>query len=78
MDRDTFTATIRTFKQRSPFHPFTIVTVAGNRHEVDFPDGILARDGVAVFLGPGGIPTIFDAEGVSEIVGDLTGTAAQT
>ena len=33
MDRDTFTETIRAFKHRLPFRPFTVVTVSGNRHD---------------------------------------------
>jgi hypothetical protein len=58
---------------RSPFRPFTLVTVSGNRHEVDHPTALAFKDGVAVLLGPGSVPVIFDYEGVSEIVGDLSG-----
>jgi hypothetical protein len=71
MDRETFTATVRTFKHRTPFRPFTIVTVSGGRHEIDHSDAIVARDGVALFATPGGIPVIFDYDGVSEVIGDL-------
>jgi hypothetical protein len=35
------------------------------------------NDGVAVFLGPGGVPVIFDHEGVSEVIGDLSGRGAE-
>jgi len=76
MDRDTFTETIRAFKHRSPFRPFTVVIVSGNRYEIDHTDALAVNDGVALFAGPGGVPVIFDYEGVSEIVGDLSGHAA--
>jgi hypothetical protein len=77
MDRETFTETIRAFRNRTPFKPFTVVTVSGNRHEVDHPEAILVRDGVALFAGPGGVPAIFDYDGVSEVVGDLSGRGSE-
>ena len=77
MDRDTFDATIRTFKRRVPFHPFTVALVNGDRVEVDHPDAVVIRDGVALFAGPGGVPWIFDYEGVSQIIGDLAGRASE-
>ena len=77
MDRDTFTETIRAFKHRTPFRPFTVVAVSGNRHEVDHPDALAVNDGVALFAGPGGVPVIFDYEGVSEVIGDLSGRGAE-
>lgn len=73
MDRDTFDATIRTFKHRTPFRPFTVAMENGDRHEVDHPDALAIRDGMALFAAPGNIPVIFDHEGVSQIVGDLVG-----
>ena len=76
MDRETFGGTIRAYRQRAPYRPFTVVTVAGSRYEIDHPEAILERDGVALFAGPGGVPVIFDHEGVSEIVGGLAGQSA--
>jgi len=76
MDRETFAGTIRTFKGRTPFRPFTIVTVSGRRYEIDFADAILEREGIALFAAPGGVPVIFDHEGVSEVIGDLSGHGA--
>jgi len=76
MDRDTFDSTIRTFKQRTPFRPFTVALVNGDRLEVDHPEAILVRDGVGLFLGPGGVPVVFDHEGVSQVVGDLAGRSS--
>lgn len=71
MDRETFDQSIRAFKNRSPFRPFTVVTVSGDRNEIDHADAIVIREGVAIFVGPGGVPHIFDHEGVSQIIGDL-------
>lgn len=78
MHRETFAGTIRTFKQRTPFRPFTIVTTSGGRYEIDHPEAILERDGVALFAGPGGIPVIFDFDGVSEVIGDLAGRGSES
>ena len=75
MDRDTFDATIRAFKHRALFRPFTVAMIDGDRLEVDHPDVLAVRDGVALFAGPGGIPVIFDHEGVSQIIGDLADRA---
>jgi hypothetical protein len=71
MQADNFDRTLNALKRRSPFRPFTVALVNGDRFEVDFPDALLVRDGVAVFIAAGGIPTIFDHEGVSQFVGDL-------
>ena len=77
MDREIFTETIRAFKHRAPFKPFTVATVSGNRYEVDFPDALAVRDGLAIFVGPGKVPVFFDHEGVSEVIGDLSGRNAE-
>jgi hypothetical protein len=71
MKLEIFSETILSFRNRTPYHPFTIVTVAGRKYEIDRPDAIVERDGMAVYAAPGGIPVIFDHEGVSEIIGDL-------
>lgn len=71
MDRETFNATIRGFKHRAPFRPFTVSLVNGERLEIDHPDALVVREGVAVFVGPGGVPSLFDHEGVAQVIGDL-------
>ena len=73
MDRDTFNSTIRAFKHRSPFQPFTIAMVNGDRFGVDHPEALAVRDGMALFAAPGNVPVIFDHEGVSQVIGDLAG-----
>jgi len=71
VDRETFDETLRAFKHRTPFRPFTVSLVNGERLEVDRPDALVVRGGVALFVGPGGIPAILDHEGVAQVVGDL-------
>ncbi len=71
MDRDNFDQTLQAFKRQRPFRPFTVALVNGDRVEVDHPDALAVRDGLALFAGPGGVPVICDFEGVSQIVGDL-------
>ena len=72
MDRDTFDSTLRTFKHRSLFRPFTLAMINGDRLEVDHPDALAVRDGVGLFAGAGGVPMVFDHEGVCEIAGEPT------
>ena len=77
MDQDRFNDTIRAFKHRAPFRPFTVAMVHGDRFEVDHPDALAVRDGIAIYTAPGGVPVIFDNEGVSEVIGDLSGHGAE-
>lgn len=78
MDRETFSNTIRAFKHRLPVQPFTVAMVNGDRLEVDHPDALAVRDGMAMFAAPGNVPVIFDHEGVSQVIGDLSGRGAET
>jgi hypothetical protein len=73
MERHHFDQTLNAFKNRRPFQPFTVVMVDGDRLEVDFPNALAVRDGMAVCLSAGGAPILFDYEGVSQIIGDLAG-----
>ena len=73
MQADNFDHTLTALRQRVPFRPFTVALVNGDRFEVDHPNALVVRDGVPVFIGPGGIPIVFDREGVSQFGGDLMG-----
>jgi hypothetical protein len=73
MEVDNFEQTLRAFLRRAPFRPFTVALVNGDRVEVDHPSALLMRDGVAVYIAPGGVPVIFDHEGVNQFIGDLSG-----
>jgi len=68
-----FDNTLTAFRRRLPFRPFTVVLVNGDRFEVDHQEALVVRDGVAVFVGHGGVPVLFDHEGVAQVVGDLKG-----
>ena len=69
MAPQSFENALKALQQRKPFRPFTVELVSGDRFEVDFPNALVIRDGVAVFIGPGGVPVLFDREGVSQMIG---------
>jgi hypothetical protein len=71
MQAENFDHALIALRKRVPFRPFTVVLVNGDRFEVDHATALVVRDGVAVFVGPGGIPVLFDYESVSQFVGDL-------
>ena len=76
MAPDNFQQLLERFLERTPFRPFTVVLVGGRRFEVDHGRAMVERDGVAVYLMPGGIPVWFDHEGVVAIVGDTAESSA--
>lgn len=71
MHREMFDSVLISLRQRVPFQPFTIALLNGDRFEVDFPNALSVRDGAAVYIQAGGIPVIFDHEGVNQRIGDL-------
>jgi hypothetical protein len=76
MTSDHFEQLFDALRERSPFHPFTVELVGGHRFEVDHPQAMVVRDGVAVFMRPGGVPVWFDHDSVNQIVGDIADTSA--
>lgn len=78
MDRATFTETIRAFRNRTPFRPFTVALVNGDRYEVDRPEILALGEGMAVLVAPGNVPVFFDHEGVNQVIGDLSGRGAES
>ncbi len=73
MTEDHFEQSLAALQQRASFRPFTVVLGSGARFEIDHPGALIFRDGVAVFLRPGGVPILFDHEGVEHFVADLAG-----
>jgi len=71
MTAERFEELLTALNEREKFQPFTVELLAGHRFEVDHPRAMVVRDGVAVYLKPGGIPVWFDHEGVTQIAGDL-------
>ncbi len=60
---------LQTLSQRQPFRVFTVELQGGHRFEVDHPRAMVVRDGVAVFIAPGGVLIWFDHESVNQIIG---------
>jgi hypothetical protein len=69
MTADNFGSTLEGLKQLQPFRVFTVELHGGRRFEVDHAGALVVRDGVAVFLAPGGVPIWFDHESVNQIIG---------
>ena len=66
MTAENFTSVLESLRSRQPFTVFTVELHGGRRFEVDHPQALIARDGVAVFLAPGGVPVLFDHDCVSQ------------
>lgn len=70
MNTENFDRSLRAFQRRTPFKVFTVELVSGHRFQVDHPEALVLRDGVAVLVAKGGVPVLFDHEGVSQILGE--------
>ena len=75
MIAENFDQVLDTLAQRTPFQVFTVELHGGQRFEVDHPRALVVRDGVAVFLAPGGVPIWFDHESVNQIIGSTASTS---
>lgn len=73
MDRGNFERSLRAFQRRVPFQPFTVALVNGDKIQVDHPEALVVRGGVAVFIDAGGTPTLFDHQSVSQFIGESLG-----
>jgi hypothetical protein len=69
MTADNFERILEGLQELRPFRVFTVELSGGTRFEVDHPRALVVRDGVAVFLAPGGVPVWFDRESVNQIIG---------
>ncbi len=69
MTAENFQTVLDALKQLQPFRVFTVELHGGRRFEVDHAGALVVRDGVAVFLAPGGVPIWFDHESVNQIIG---------
>lgn len=76
MDPGHFERSLRAFQRRAPFRAFTVALVNGDRFQVDHPEALVLRDGVAVFVAAGGVPVLFDHESVSQLTGEPLGQPA--
>jgi len=75
MTTEHFDKIVRAFQKRAPFRSFMVELVSGTRIEVDHPEALVFRGGVAVYLSAAGVPTLFDHEAVAQVT-DVTGQRA--
>jgi len=75
MTAENFDNVLTGLQQVRPFRFFTVELKSGERFEVDGPNAMVVRDGVAVFLAPGGVPVWFDHDSVSQIIGAPAGAS---
>jgi hypothetical protein len=68
MTAENFDRVLQGLQQLQPFQVFTVELHSGRRFEVDHPGALVVRDGVAVFLAPGGVPVLFDHGDVHQII----------
>ncbi len=68
MTSEHFEQILQELQGRAPFRIFTVELNGGRRFEVDHPAALIHREGVAVFLAPGGVPILFDHESVNQII----------
>jgi hypothetical protein len=68
MTSKSFERTLHAFQRRTPFRKFTVALVNGDRFQVDHPEALVIRGGIAVFVSSEGTPTIFDHESISEFI----------
>ena len=68
MTADNFNTVLGALRETRPFRVFTVELHGGQRFEIDHPGALVVRDGVAVFLAPGGVPILFDHDSVTQII----------
>ena len=76
MTRENFERVLQAFQRRTPFRRFTVQFVSGQRISVDHPEALVLRSGEAVYISSEGVPTLFDHESVSDVVGETSETSA--
>jgi hypothetical protein len=69
MTADNFDQVLDGLRRLQRFREFTVELQNGRRFEIEHPGALVVRDGVAVFIAPGGIPIWFDHENFSQIIG---------
>jgi hypothetical protein len=65
-----FDKSLQAYQKRRPFRSFSVRFVSGEHIDVDHPEALVIRNGVGVYLSAAGVPTLFDHESVSEIIGE--------
>lgn len=70
MTAENFDRALHLLQRRTPYKIFSIELNTGQRFEIDSPFALVVRDGVAVFVAPGGVPILFDHNSVNQIISD--------
>ena len=70
MSPKNFENSLQAFQRQVPFRSFTVELVSGDRLRIDHPEALVIRAGVAVFIDAKGVPTLFDHDGVSQLIGN--------
>jgi hypothetical protein len=70
MTAEHFDKTLRAYQKLKPFRSFRVRFVSGEQVDVDHPEALVVRAGIAVNISRDGTPTLFDHESVSEVIGD--------
>lgn len=68
MNLENFRQVLLALLHRRPFKPFTVELKTGTRFEIDHADATVIREGVAIFIAPGFVPTYFDYDSVTQII----------
>lgn len=63
-----FQKTLGELAKQSPFRPFVVELMNGQRVVVDHPEALAFRDTRAIFIGKDGDAHYFDSEGVNRII----------
>jgi hypothetical protein len=61
--------TLQVYQKRKPFRSYRVRFVDGEFIDVDHPEALITRGGVAIFFTADNTPILFDHEGVTAIVG---------
>ena len=70
MTAEHFDKRLQAYQRRRPFRSFAVRFVSREHIDVDHPEAMVVRSGVGVYVSSSGVPTLFDHESVSEVVGE--------
>jgi hypothetical protein len=73
MTAKNFEKTLQSYQRRKPFRSYRVCFVDDEYIDVDHPEALITRAGVAVYFAADGTPTLFDHDGVSSVVGRTNG-----
>jgi hypothetical protein len=73
MTAKNFEKTLKSYQRRKPFRSYRVRFVDGEFIDVDHPEALITRGGVAVFFAADDTPVLFDHDGVSAVIGKTNG-----